>query len=93
MIELLKSGRRIEVPQGANLMRALQNAEIPVASSCNGDGVCVKCRLTVVAGRENLSVESDLEGDLRDIHGFAKNERLSCQALVLGDVTVDAGYW
>lgn len=74
-------------------MHALQDAEIPVASSCGGEGICAKCRLKIVAGAENLSTESTAEKDLREHHGIPAGERISCQTLVLGDVTVDATYW
>lgn len=74
-------------------MRALQGAEIPVASSCDGDGVCVKCRLKILEGAANLSPESELEQDLRSRHGLEKNERVSCQTFVQGDIRIDASYW
>ena len=83
----------ITVPDGSNLMRSLQSNGIPVASSCDGDGVCVKCRMKVVAGNENLSPETEFEKDLRDIHDIPNGERISCQTTVNGDVTVDASYW
>ncbi|HEX4923268.1 MAG TPA: 2Fe-2S iron-sulfur cluster-binding protein [Bdellovibrionales bacterium] len=92
-ISFAKSRAPIDVPDGSNLMRALLNNGIPVASSCNGDGVCTKCRLKIVAGKENLSKETELEADLRDIHEIPNGERISCQTTVNGPVTVDASYW
>ncbi len=83
----------LDVAPGANLMRALQEADIPVASSCGGDGVCAKCRLRILEGAENLSPESELERDLRERHGLEEDERISCQAQVLGDIRIDASYW
>ena len=78
---------------GTNLMRALQEAGRPVASSCNGDGVCAKCTVKVLQGQENMSPEKETEAFLRQRHAIPKDERLSCQVRVLGDVTVDTGYW
>jgi 2Fe-2S ferredoxin len=92
-IEFVKNRPPLEVPYGANLMRSLQAADIPVASSCDGDGVCVKCRLQIVEGAQNLSPENDLEQFLREQHDIPKNERVSCQTEVRGDVKVNAGYW
>jgi ferredoxin, 2Fe-2S len=92
-IEFVKNRAPIEVPVGANLMRALQNADIPVASSCDGDGVCVKCRMQILDGAKNLSPENDLEQHLRDMHNIPKNERVSCQVEVLGDIKINASYW
>lgn len=83
----------LQVPDGANLREALTEAGIPVASSCGGQGVCIKCRLQVLAGAENLSPPNDLEDHLREMYEFPTTERVSCQTWVHGDVTVDATYW
>lgn len=83
----------ILVENGTLLMKALLDAGIPVASSCGGDAVCCKCLLKIVAGAENLSAPNREEEFLREQKGFAADERVSCQVLVLGDVTVDARYW
>lgn len=88
-----KNSKSLEVPEDANLMEALTEAEIPVASSCGGNGVCTKCLVKVIEGRENLSPENDLEQDMRDIHGYERNQRMSCQAHVRGDIKIDADYW
>jgi len=93
IIRLAKSCREITVPEGANLMRSLQEAGVPVASSCGGDGVCVKCRLVIESGMKNLTEESDLERFLRDRHDLSSRGRVSCQVRVLGNVSVDAPYW
>lgn len=89
-----KNGRApIDVPPGSKLMQSLQEAGLPVASSCRGDGVCAKCRMTIVNGAENLSRESDLELFLRERHGLEKDERISCQTFIHGDITVATPYW
>ncbi len=92
-IRFKKERDPIEVPKGANLFEALNAAEIPVASSCGGEGVCIKCVLHIVTGRENLSRPNELEDDLREIHDLSKFERVSCQTEVLGDILIDAPYW
>ncbi|MCB0393121.1 MAG: (2Fe-2S)-binding protein [Bdellovibrionales bacterium] len=89
-----KKGREpIDVPDGAILMEALVERDIPVASSCGGEGVCTKCILDIVEGRENLSKPNELELDLIDIHDIPKNKRVSCQTEIFGDITIDAPYW
>lgn len=92
-ITLRKTARVIPVELGANLMRALLAAGIPVASSCNGDGICAKCRVTVSHGSRNLSPETESEKKLRETHHIPAPERLACQTTVLGDVVVDTSYW
>jgi 2Fe-2S ferredoxin len=93
MIRFLKNQKAVSVERGTNLMAALIDAGIPVASSCNGEGVCAKCRLRVIEGAANLSQQNETERDLREMDGLERNERISCQVEVLGDVTIDARYW
>ncbi len=78
---------------GANLMKSLLAGGLPVASSCRGDGVCGKCRLLVDASSVSVSKESELERSLRERHSIPAGLRVSCQVIVLGDITVDATYW
>ena len=92
-ISFAKSRPAIEAQSGANLMKALLEHEIPVASSCRGDGVCAKCRVQVLEGPKNLSPESEIEAMRRDQFDFEKDERLSCQAEVLGDIKIATPYW
>lgn len=92
-IKFIKAKPEIEVLAGANLMQSLLAAGVPVASSCNGDGVCSKCRVKIIEGQKNLSVINDTEMILMDQNSLGKEFRISCQAEVLGDVTVDTSYW
>lgn len=92
-IRFVKAKPSIEVPPGANLMRSLLDAGLPVASTCGGDAVCAKCGIRIVEGVENLSPVNERELFLREQNGLRSGIRLSCQAEVWGDVTVDAGYW
>lgn len=48
-----------------NLMELLLANGIPVASSCNGDGVCLKCILTV-NGEKVLSCQCDVADIFKD---------------------------
>jgi 2Fe-2S ferredoxin len=92
-IRFLKNERILEVAQGANLMSALLGAGIPVASSCDGEGVCAKCRMQVLAGHENLSRPSELEEFLMERYELKAGVRISCQCEVQGDVKIHATYW
>lgn len=74
-------------------MKSLLEAGLPVASSCDGDGVCAKCRIIIVAGAENLSAENEVEIFLKESNNIASQFRISCQTQILGDITVDATYW
>ena len=92
-INFVKNLPALEVERGSVLMPQLLNAGLPVASSCHGDGVCAKCRVHVVAGRENLSPLESLEQILRERNRLAPDVRISCQVKVLGDITIDTSYW
>jgi 2Fe-2S ferredoxin len=88
-----RRGDEFEVEPGENLMTALQQRGVPVASSCLGDAVCAKCRLKVLAGAENLSPPTPDETLLLERENLPAGTRISCQCRVLGDVSVDAPYW
>ena len=92
-ITIPKSGKTVQVPAGSNLMKALLDAGLPVASSCGGDGVCSKCHVKVIEGKENLSKESQEEQELREINDIPKGERISCQVTINGNVSLDTPYW
>lgn len=92
-ISFVKKKPSIEVPSGSNLMKSLLEAGIPVASSCNGDGVCAKCKIKILEGLENLSVENETEKFLKNKENLDKSVRMSCQTKVQGDITIDTNYW
>lgn len=83
----------LEVSENSNLMKSLLEASIPVASSCGGDGICRKCKVKVLEGLSNLSSPTQLEKSWIEKDQMQGNERLSCQALVLGNIKVDTDYW
>ncbi len=82
-----------EVDLGANLMKSLLKQKIPVASSCLGDGVCAKCKIQILQGQQFLSQENSTEVFLKEKNSLPAHFRISCQTEVLGDITIDAGYW
>jgi 2Fe-2S ferredoxin len=92
-IRFVKKRPAIEVAAGANLMKSLLAADLPVASSCLGDGICGRCRIQILEGKENLSKTGILEEILRDRLNLAREIRISCQTTVYGDILIDASYW
>ena len=85
--------KSFSVERGAVLMKALLEVEVPVASSCNGDGICSKCRIRIVAGQDQLSAETELEKSLRLKNKVSDEYRISCQTQVFGDIEIDTDYW
>lgn len=92
-IQFIKDKKPIFIEEGSNLMKALLDAGLPVASSCGGDGICGKCRITILAGMEHLSLPSGQEEFLSKKMNLKSNERISCQVKIKGDVILDATYW
>ena len=94
VISFTKKNRpSIEVKAGANLMNALLTAEVPVASSCHGDGVCCKCKVQISQGRSHLSLPNETEIFLKEKYQLKADQRISCQAVVLDNIEIDTGYW
>ena len=93
VIRFAKTDREIVVEKGANLMKALLSAGLPVASSCLGDGICGKCRIYIIEGFENLTPMNAVETILRDRLKVPREQRISCQSEIIGDIRVDASYW
>ena len=74
-------------------MKSLLAAEIPVASSCHGDAVCAKCRVTVSAGLSEIAPANEAEQFLAERFQLKSNQRISCQIVVESDMEIDTGYW
>jgi ferredoxin len=94
-----KEKREVEVPEGANLRQEAMKAGVPVYAglhrylNCRGLGLCGTCRVLVKQGTENLTPKSFRERfklalSLASI-GHEDEMRLSCQAQVKGDCTVE----
>lgn len=92
-ITLNRSRLPVASKPGQSLMESLLSAGLPVASSCQGEGICGKCSIRILSGRENLSPENDLERRRRKELSIPEGERLSCQTQVLGDILIDTPYW
>jgi len=76
-----------------SLYKILRQNDIPVASSCLGDGVCGKCRLTMSEGAKHLLPPNAVEQKLIDKYQLQPTERISCQIIPSSDLTVTSKYW
>ena len=75
------------------LLDAARRANVPLGNSCGGIGICARCRVRVVEGAENLGAPTSVEERISKQRGLASDERLACQAVVLGDCAVTTTYW
>ena len=80
-----------EAKADETLLDVARRAGAPLANSCGGIGVCARCRVRVVEGMEHLSAPTSVE--TRFSRGFGENERMACQAVVMGNCSVTTTYW
>lgn len=86
-------GTTAETKPNETVLDAARRAGAPIGNSCGSVGVCGRCRVRVLAGAENLSMPTMIELRVATQRGFEDDERLACQAVVLGDVEVTTSYW
>ena len=81
------------VPEGVSILKAAKTLDIDIDHFCGGHASCGTCRVTVVDGGRSLSAMRGMEEMTLGASGIAKNQRLACQALVLGAATVRIPRW
>ena len=75
-------GACVEGAAGTSLLEVCDAHGLPMETACGGFAACNSCRVRVVAGE--LSPVDDAEEPFLD----RPDQRLGCQARVVGDVTV-----
>ena len=82
------SGKSGEVPDKKTVLEAAELLGVDLAHECGGFATCSTCRVVVEDGHENLSeIEFD-EENMLEVAALLPPHRLSCQAKILGNVTV-----
>ena len=85
--------RAAEAKSDETLLDVARRAGVPLGNSCGGVGICSRCKVRVVAGAENLTPPTSVETRFAAARGFAEDERMACQAVVLGECEVTTSYW
>lgn len=80
----------VSVPIGTRVIEISEKVGSGIVYGCR-ECDCGTCIMDVVSGGENLSEPSLLEDKVLKEHLAGRNQRLACQAQVLGDVTVKPG--
>ena len=94
------SGRRGTFPRGTRLLDAARSIGVDVDSVCGGRGLCGRCRIVcmdgdfakhaIVSRPAHLSAVNEIEERYSERrHELARNHRLSCQAVIRGDLVID----
>jgi len=78
--------KTVEGANGETLLQIGLDNGIPIEHACGGNGFCTTCLCKTKAGAENLSERNDREDSMGIVN---EDERLSCQAEVNGDTTVE----
>jgi 2Fe-2S ferredoxin len=70
------------------LLRHLQDHNLDWMHACGGKGRCTTCKARIIQGHENLTPITPSEQKYRQLGALKEHERLSCQTLIQGDVTL-----
>jgi uncharacterized 2Fe-2S/4Fe-4S cluster protein (DUF4445 family) len=99
LIVFTPSGRRGRFPLGTPVLQAARSLGVDIDSVCGGRGLCGRCQVLVSEGEfakhgvrstaENLSPFSATEQSYCEQTPLEAGRRLSCSALLQGDVVID----
>jgi 2Fe-2S ferredoxin len=79
----------LSVEPGKNLMDALIEGGLPVASSCLGEGICSKCSVKMTP----QGTPNELEIRTMERNKISNDRRLCCQVFIEHDLIVETTYW
>jgi ferredoxin len=86
-------GQMAEAKTDETLLDVARRASVPLGNSCGGIGICARCRVRVVDGAEQLTPPTAVETRVAAERGLDADERLACQAVVIGNCTITTPYW
>ncbi|MCH8036934.1 MAG: DUF4445 domain-containing protein [Proteobacteria bacterium] len=99
LVVFTPSGRRGRFAAGTPVLTAARSLGVDIDSVCGGRGLCGRCQVRlglgefakhgIVSRAENLSEINEVERRYDHKRGVRPDQRLSCQALVLGDLVID----
>ncbi len=85
-----KLGKTIQVLLSTDTIYTLAEDEgFGLSGTCEGNGDCGLCAMVVVTGEENLSPINEVEKEILNKLDYPLGTRLSCQARIQGDVTLN----
>jgi ferredoxin len=85
-----KLGITVNVPAGTRLIEISEKIGAGITYGCR-EGECCSCAVKIVSGMEHMSERSVLEDKVLQENMAAADQRLACQAQVLGgDITIKA---
>ena len=99
LIVFTPSGRRGRFPLGTPVLTAARSLGVDIDSVCGGRGICGRCQILISEGEfakhgissrgDHVSAWNDVEARYDSKKGMKPKRRMSCQALLHGDVVID----
>lgn len=99
LVVFTPSGRRGHFPIGTPVLKAARALGVDIDSVCGGRGICGRCQIQVsegsfskhgiVSSAGNLTAFNEVETRYKSKKSMRDERRLSCQALLEGDVVID----
>jgi uncharacterized 2Fe-2S/4Fe-4S cluster protein (DUF4445 family) len=99
LVVFTPSGRRGHFALGTPILTAARNLGVDIDSVCGGRGICGRCQIKLGEGEfakhgitsraEHLSEYNEVEAHYDRLKGMRAGRRLSCQAVLQGDVVID----
>ncbi len=99
LVVFTPSGRRGRFPLGTSVLQAARELGVDIDSVCGGRALCGRCQVSLSEGEfaklgvtsraAHLSEVNAVEARYASRRNLAPGRRLSCQALVAGDVVID----
>lgn len=82
-------GKMVEVSGfSKTILKAVQEAGIDWMHACGGKGRCTTCKAIILEGEDNLEPLTAAEVRYQRQGLLRSGQRLACQAIVTGDVTI-----
>ncbi len=98
-VAFMPSGRRGRFPVGTPILDCARQLGVDIDSVCGGRGICGRCQVVVAEGEfskhgihssaASVSPRGEPENLFDARKGLAAERRLSCHALLWGDVVID----
>lgn len=82
-------GKTVEVSGfSKTILKAVQEAGIDWMHACGGKGRCTTCKAIILEGEDNLEPLTAAEVRYQRQGLLRSGQRLACQAIVTGDITI-----
>jgi len=86
-VKISNNDQEIEVTAGTRILHMAESNSTPLLFGCRAAS-CGVCVIKILSGMENIGPIKSDEKEVLDSMSADKDERLGCQAIVNGDITL-----